>query len=72
MICPHGNEAPEAPWDDCAQCEAIAEMRPFYLAELAHAVAVASGAIDLRPVIDDTQPELPAELLPRPAGTLAL
>lgn len=70
MICPHGNEAPSAPWEDCAQCEAAAEQRPGYLAALEHAAALAAGAIDLRPTVDLHQLELPAELIPRPAGTL--
>lgn len=68
MICPHGNEAPEAPWLMCAQCEADAEFRPLVLAEVKRLADRAAGVIDLAD--DEHQLELPAELIPRPAGTL--
>lgn len=69
MICPHGNEAPSAPWEDCAQCEAAAERRELDLLQLEAEAEHAAEVIDLERI---TQPRLPDELLPKPAGALFL
>lgn len=65
MICPHGNTAEDIdPALMCAQCEADAERRAAHLAAIRETAEAA--VIDLR----TSQPTLPDELLPRPAGTL--
>ena len=69
MTCPHGNTADGFdPALLCAQCEADAARRPVVLAHVAELAELLAETIDLR----DHQPQLPAELLPRPAGTLPI
>lgn len=65
MICPHGNYADDIdPALLCAQCEVDAERRAAHLDAIQRTAEAA--VIDLR----TSQPTLPDELLPRPAGTL--